>query len=47
MLSVIILVLLIVGVVLAAVDEATHQGRNLTDWAVISIGIGLIIWRIA
>ncbi len=43
MLPALILALFIVGVILAAIDEATSQGKNLTDWAIIAIGIGGII----
>jgi hypothetical protein len=35
-------VLFVVALILAAVDEFRAQGQSLTDWAVILIGIGLL-----
>lgn len=36
------LVLFLVGLILAAVEEFQAQGRSLVGWAVIAIAIGLI-----
>jgi hypothetical protein len=46
MIIVIAIALFIVGIVLAAVDEMTANGRSLTAWGVIAIGIGLLILEI-
>ena len=44
--GVLIVALFIVGVILAAIDEMTAQGKSLTAWGVIAIGLGLIVWRL-
>lgn len=41
------LVLFIVGLVLAIVEEVQAQGRSLVGWAVIVIAVGLIYAQLA
>lgn len=45
--GVLIVVLILIGLLLAAVDQLKARGQSVTDWAVIAASLALLLWRLA
>jgi hypothetical protein len=47
MIGTLIVALILVGLILAAVDQLHARGQSVTDWAVIAASLALLLWRLA